>query len=574
MRTVKHNTGTLDPLGLFAATRDEFHLRSFAAIPDGIVTYEKLDDGIVTQPSAPDFAFGPIVREFGHLYYGQRSCREVGLYRVRGGRVFSDGVVARKDSLMFCDELTIHKGVVRILVERFWCNLQPLQIRHERGRLAVIAGPAHDQYGHWLIDHMPKLFVLQKFGIDWEDLRLAIPTTLATYARAWLSMLGVNEEQLVVYDPRREAIEAEELLLPTQLRFESVASPLLRAASDMLLARLVATGQLPDQMSADLLPHKRIYISRSHDPEAKRQLKNREAVERMMADIGFEAVRPEALPIIEQVGLFRQARQIVGEYGTALHNSIFSPAGTIVAALRGSHPDPGFLQSGIGRVLGQPTGYVFGTLAAHDKSGEFSVEADDVSDCVRLILNPAWAKAHPGATANSPSTQPLPIPNPSPQIAAPSRTFAQFMAIGTTSSARQMLEAADLPVRPSPFDHTSISPEAVAQAFENDFKQLRTCMRDPDETVLFMLTDESAVTPDMDQQLTRIQTSARDASLLCILVRYTQSEPRGKADILSHTGKIIVVRIVVHSPLATAVGFGNETDTAHVVSLLKKVRRS
>jgi capsular polysaccharide biosynthesis protein len=59
--------------------------------------------------------------------------------------------------------------------------------------------------------------------------------------------------------------------------------------------------------------------------------------------------------------LFASAREIIGEYGSAFHATMFSAPDTPVCGLRGSDYHPGFVQSGIGDVFGQPTGWVFGS---------------------------------------------------------------------------------------------------------------------------------------------------------------------------------------------------------------------
>jgi predicted O-methyltransferase YrrM len=102
---------------------------------------------------------------------------------------------------------------------------------------------------------------------------------------------------------------------------------------------------------------------------------------------GFSIVHPEKLPLIEQVRLFKGARELVGEYGSAMHGSIFSPPDTIVGALRGSARHPAFIQSGIGQSLGQPTGYVFGPTDDRDPAQGFTVSEEDFADCLRLIFD-------------------------------------------------------------------------------------------------------------------------------------------------------------------------------------------
>jgi capsular polysaccharide biosynthesis protein len=258
-----------------------------------------------------------------------------------------------------------------------------LRVRQEPGPFVAIAGLAHQTYGHWLIDHLPKLWVLEQCGIDIDHVRFLLPSTLQTFAREWLRLLGIRDEQLVFYDWRSEAVEAEELILPTVMRFESVASPLLQQAAVMLLERTIAGGGLSPANTDDL--PERLYIPRA--PGAYRALINREEIEERAVAAGFAIVRPAQLPIVEQIALFRNARQVIGEYGSALHNTLFSRPGTVVAALRGSQPEPWYLQSGIGRALDQPTGYVFGRTNTDDPSMSYTVDPDDFADCLRLVLS-------------------------------------------------------------------------------------------------------------------------------------------------------------------------------------------
>ena len=346
------------------------------------VTSEKLSDQIEAIPTSPAFNFGPIDRIYGQAYYQQRLCLEVGVYRVDQGCIFGDGLVARHGKLLRRTELGLYDDAISHLRSPF--QNRELRIRQESGTCVAIAGVAHQIYGHWLIDHLPKLWVLQSSGIDIGKVRFLLPTTLEPFAKEWLTLLGIRDEQLVFYDFDSEAVEAEELILPTLMRFESVASPLLRQAAGMLLDRVFAHGglQVDDQGKRP----ERFYISRGGIHA--RPLRNRVAIEERAATAGFAIVRPEEMPITEQIALFRGAKQIVGEYGSGLHNSLFSKPGTVIAALRGSDLEPWYLQSGIGRALDQPTGYVFGRNDPEDPMMGYTVDPDDFSDCLRLILQP------------------------------------------------------------------------------------------------------------------------------------------------------------------------------------------
>jgi capsular polysaccharide biosynthesis protein len=109
-------------------------------------------------------------------------------------------------------------------------------------------------------------------------------------------------------------------------------------------------------------------------------------IEEMAVKANFALVYPEELSLLEQVRLFAGAREIMGEYGSALHGSLFSPEGAVICALRGTGGHPGFLQSGMGMALKQPTGYIFGEADESDPNFGFQVEEDAVAAALRLVF--------------------------------------------------------------------------------------------------------------------------------------------------------------------------------------------
>jgi capsular polysaccharide biosynthesis protein len=134
--------------------------------------------------------------------------------------------------------------------------------------------------------------------------------------------------------------------------------------------------------------NRRVFVSRARASQS-RSLLNRERIEEMATAAGLELVYPEALSLLEQVNLFGETRMIVGEYGSALHGSLFSSPGTVVCALRGSLSHPGFIQSGFGKALAQPTGYVFGEAAEQGADGRFAVAEQSFAEALAVLLRVA-----------------------------------------------------------------------------------------------------------------------------------------------------------------------------------------
>jgi len=203
------------------------------------------------------------------------------------------------------------------------------------------------------------------------------------YGQTWLELAGIGAGQLEPYDPDGEIVEAERLIVPVLLRSGSRATRLFGPAVSFLLERIDAatTQAAPGDAAA-------VFVSRAQAGRDGRAMRNRAAIEALAADRGYTVVHPERLGIAEQIGLFRGARRIVGEYGSGLHNTIFSPAGSITCCLRGAALHPGFLQSGLAQALDQRCGYVLGGAALDSIEFQFDVDPDMVRRALRLMSLP------------------------------------------------------------------------------------------------------------------------------------------------------------------------------------------
>ena len=143
--------------------------------------------------------------------------------------------------------------------------------------------------------------------------------------------------------------------------------PMMRQAVGFLTSKLRG----PEAASARMA-HRRLFVSRAHtDPS--RSVLNRAEIEQIAASYGYEIIYPEQMTIEEQIELFSEASQLVGEYGSGLHNSVFMPSGSVILALRGTSHHPGFIQSALGQVFRQPTGYVFSPTPVDAVHQTFSV---------------------------------------------------------------------------------------------------------------------------------------------------------------------------------------------------------
>jgi capsular polysaccharide biosynthesis protein len=308
----------------------------------------------------PLFVLGPAPEPVLFDLAAQVETPEVGCYAIDDALVAPLGV-AIKDGTAFCGEAFLHlRHVVVAISDRV--NAAGMGVLPVAGAVAVLCGPAHETYGHWLVDFLPRLWVLQQAGHDLASLRYLVPADLRDFASRMLRLVGIRDEQLVRYRHWERLLRVERLLMPTGLRLGDRLAPCFGAATRFWLDRTGCGGAEGDAA---------VYVARRDGSE--RRLVNRGRIEAIAAGHGLAVLRPEEMGLEAQIRVFGGAGVIVGEYGSALHNSVFAGAGAVVCALRGTARHPSLVQSGIATALGQDVGYVFGRTEGVETQQAFCV---------------------------------------------------------------------------------------------------------------------------------------------------------------------------------------------------------
>ncbi|KQT58594.1 capsular biosynthesis protein [Methylobacterium sp. Leaf456] len=326
----------------------------------------------------PDLMVGAVHPELMRVYFEQTIVLGTTLFTLPDAEVVAEGVIFLDGAAQYCNQLNTfavsQEAGYRAQAARR-ATLRRVEIAEP---VVLLAGTGHQMYGHWLVDFLPKFFLLDRAGHDITRLRYLLPTDTPDFARVWLGLLGIGADRIFAYDRERDRLACRELLVPTTLRFAGRASPLMREARRFLMRRVFPPPRWRLGRRRPPAGTRRLLISRSDnaDTRNRRTLRERAELEARALARGYEIVRPERLSVPEQIALFRSAETIVGEYGSGLHGSLFAPSGATVVSLRDNGLELGFLQSSIDHTLGHASGYVFGT--ARDAQGFFSVPPPDI----------------------------------------------------------------------------------------------------------------------------------------------------------------------------------------------------
>jgi hypothetical protein len=332
-------------------------------------------------PAPPRFTYGTFRAELAAQYFRNTHLWAIGVYKLHGFEILGPYALCRNGNLFSCHEANIHPKHIQDVVREVGPPNFPRPRRFVTGQVAMITGPGHTVYGHWLSDFLPKLYLLHASGHDIRRLHYLLPANTPRFGRAWMDLIGIPPENVILFDPAGEMIWVEELLLPTTFHNGVRASVLLDGAAKFLLSCMADQAGAPFRT----ISRRRIFVSRARASQS-RSLQNRDRIEEIAAAAGLELAHPEGLALLDQVRLFRDASMIVGEYGSGLHNSLVSPPGTTVCALRGSLAHPGFIQSGFGQALKQPTGYVFSDSDDQVGDGGFTVSEEAFAACLETLL--------------------------------------------------------------------------------------------------------------------------------------------------------------------------------------------
>ncbi|SDX72595.1 Protein of unknown function [Allochromatium warmingii] len=221
-------------------------------------------------------------------------------------------------------------------------------------------------YGHFLIDLMPRLKMysainnVSKFvGFIAEN----APDWSIEMASACIRSLNGELEFM-----KKDVAYLCNVYVPMPSRYHDYLAPCSVFGGDLLTQRNFIT------------PSRKVYISRSRWKNKSRDLMNREEVEKVFADGGFDIVSPEDLSFQDQLKVFASAKILAGEAGSGLHNVVFSNAFlTInVNSSRQSH----FIQAGLSRYTSSSSIYLYGESQDQGWNSPFTVDLDCAGELV------------------------------------------------------------------------------------------------------------------------------------------------------------------------------------------------
>ena len=223
-----------------------------------------------------------------------------------------DGWVCTADGTILADH-SWYRGHVDEMKSPFGVH----EVRRLPGRAVSLASTwASANYGHFILDLLPRVAILERLGIDVREFDHVICGAPTDFCLSLLEQLGVDLSR-VVRPQTRIALKPDVLVATTLPGARRAVQPW---SIDFFRRRL---PQEPQRT-------RRLYIVRH-----KRKPTNEAALIEILRPHGFEIYRPEADPQ-RQAQTFAEAEAVVGPEGSAMANLMFCRAGTHVLELFGT----------------------------------------------------------------------------------------------------------------------------------------------------------------------------------------------------------------------------------------------
>lgn len=191
---------------------------------------------------------------------------------------------------------------------------KPISTGKILGSTLFLTAPASGgNYFHWLLDVIPRFYLLKCAGIDINKFdHILFNANNKSFQREFIRRLELPENRILTLN--------EVSVVRTKYGC-ATSRPLFRNG----IPPKWSVAYLRDLFASEISTEKsdrRIFILRENS--GKRFLVDQDKIMVKLAELGFEGVRPENYTVAEQARLFASAEVVIGVHGAGLTNLVFS----------------------------------------------------------------------------------------------------------------------------------------------------------------------------------------------------------------------------------------------------------
>ena len=233
----------------------------------------------------------------------------------------------------------------------------------------VFGGAPHAHFGHHLLDGMSRLWYHSTKPTLYLDALLKARKN-PPFPSEYLA-LGRPRQ---IYDLQKPTLFARLILPEASVQNAFVIYGICDTEHRAIMRSALTQASRP-------VPSK-IYLSRRG--VANRKCHGEEELERRLSSHGFAIVRPETLPIVDQICIFNLADWIVGPSSSAFHNLLFMGRGASTKTVQFTWEKPDLRDVMIDRVKGH-TSYFARTMSSEVAEGQITSTRIDVEQSLFVL---------------------------------------------------------------------------------------------------------------------------------------------------------------------------------------------
>ncbi len=320
------------------------------------------------------------------FYERCRIAQPVGAYRFRNVDVADGWMVVSKDSDEVICNLLPGMGWseqhLKQTLEKESYKVEKSALRPPvklPGTYVLLGFPGIFTYGHFLVDISIRIQLAKSMGLH-TGAKFLVPALLFPWQLSLLSVAGISIDDCVSIG-ETDRFQIEHLFVPAVTGINGVLNRVLadrtfrhmKGIMNSLLGEKPANGSLIFPLHTTM--------SSIHHP---RGLDGRERVAGILhGRFGIEAFDPLQLSFAQQVDKFRNARLIVGECSSVLHNVLWSDGADLAVMAPMGHFN--FYHIGIQNITGARTAILWGQITDRDH-GRFVVDVDKFCETIDTLL--------------------------------------------------------------------------------------------------------------------------------------------------------------------------------------------
>lgn len=252
------------------------------------------------------------------------------IVEVPNGRIHTENecsvaVISQQNRIIENVSLSLEEGKVveeasnNIFKQRYFSKPQEI-----RGTVFTMlsGGAGINNIGHWFLDVLPRLHLLQKSGlfhqVDW----FLVPGTRYSYQTETLEMLGVPPHKIISGETCTH-LKADKIIASTAPRGNYTLVPewLITYMRESFLSAANQPEAVEVKSEGPFL-----YISRRDS--SIRNVLNEGELQDVLGQYGFETIVSSGLSVMEKVKLFSKAKLVLSPTGAGLISMLFCQPGT------------------------------------------------------------------------------------------------------------------------------------------------------------------------------------------------------------------------------------------------------